>query len=350
MAIETKIGKEAGKYGKIFGVFGAILIIALIIISGPASAFTLNLNFDKASVNRGESVVFTASVDINSNENLPVSKIVLELSGISGGENALCEFKVDGTILSGCKGISIQKIGTGNYENGYGYGNYNSYGYNFGYGYGYNGKLEYKIILYTADYATGTYSTLLKAYIGSEVFSKSGNNLTITESSSSIDYGNSAYRTCPNNGWICSEWSECADGKQIRTCSMLPNCYVETQPEVQRACVVGSKVNSNLNNYENLLGNLNNNLNENSNNGNSNSDNEDKNMGTFGIMQNFLAGITGAVTGTTGVSQLRAWIAVMFLAILAGIVIGLFVVRNIGRARRARRMRELNRIMYRPLR
>lgn len=352
--------KSSGKYSKTFGILGAIFIIALLVISGPAQAFVLDLTSDKSSVSKGETVVFNASVDINSNENLPISKLVLELNG---PETVSCEFNVDGTIISGCKGITIKKISGGNYLGyGYGYGEYHGYGYDFGYGYGYNGKLEYEITLASDNYQTGIYSTALRVYIENsnnnqmllktsenEIFSKTGGSLTITASDSSPNYNSgNVRRICLNNGWICSEWSSCIDGKQTRICSEQPNCYLENKPEEQRACVIALKVNSSLinNGYDNLAGTLN--LNNDSNDENSDSNDKEENMGTFGLMQNFLAGITGAVTGTSGKNQLELWIAVMFLAVLAGIVLGLFLVKSIRRARKIRKIRELNRIRYRP--
>lgn len=342
--------KSSGTYSKIFGIFAAILIIALLVISGPAQAFVLDLTSDKSSVSKGENVVFNASIDIDSNEDLAVKKLVLELIG---PETVSCEFNVDGSIIVGCKGITIKRITNGTYLGyGYNHGEYSGYGYNFGYGYGYNGKLEYEITLASDNYQTGLYSTTLRTYIGNEIFSKTGNSLTISSSgSSTANYYNigEVKRVC-SNSWQCTEWSSCSDGKQTRTCSQRPNCYMENMPEQERVCVIDLKVNSNLNNgYDTIAGTINSNdLNGNSGSNNNGNSEPGETRSTNAILSGFLSGITGAVIGSSSQSQTVLWIVLMFIIVLVGLLIALLIVRAIRNSRRRRKIRELNKIRYIP--
>jgi len=160
--------------------FITTFIIFLLILSGPASAFILSLNIIPDNpVTKGESISFTGEIEINSDENLPIDSLLLKLDG---NEAVNCLFYPNGTIISGCKGISIDFLGSASFGYGYGYGYSYGYGYNFGYGYGYtNGKLIYNFTLNTSDYIPGNYSTELTAYIDGESFSTDGNKIIILD-------------------------------------------------------------------------------------------------------------------------------------------------------------------------
>lgn len=169
-------GKEI--FVKVFSVIITCFILCLLILSGPAQAFVLSLNIPDNEASRGEIISFTGDVEINSDENLPIENLELTLTG---PETINCLFYSNGTIISGCKDISINLSGTAGYEYGYGYGYY-GYGYDFGYGYGYtNGLLSYNFTLNTTNYTSGEYSTELKAIIDSREFSNPGENIYILE-------------------------------------------------------------------------------------------------------------------------------------------------------------------------
>jgi hypothetical protein len=220
---------------KLFGFILAGFILMTLIISVPARAFTLNLSMDNNDVEMGQIVNFDASITINSNENLPISKLVFELDG---DKKISCEFTVDGIVLSGCKGITIKPAINSTKAYGSEYGNYNGVGYNFGYGYGYKyGKLLYHIALDTDYYNTGDYASKLNVYIGDKIFSQTGETLTINSGGSYSEGYSSKKKMVCVNGWHCSEWSTCEDGKQTRTCEMIPNCYLENKPFEERLCV-----------------------------------------------------------------------------------------------------------------
>ncbi|MEK6859536.1 MAG: hypothetical protein AABX54_01850 [Nanoarchaeota archaeon] len=341
------------KTGKILGALCALFIIAMLVASGPAQAFTLNIKVDKSKVSIGEKIVFNAGIDINSNERVKIDEIVLE---IKGNENVSCRFNADGSIISGCKGILIKKLDSSTPSYGYNSGNYSGYGYNFGYGYGYETSLLYEITLYTDQYSIGSYATNLKLIAGDSKteFLKSGPGFKINSKSSSSEssYSSNNINTgvCPISGWECAGWSRCNDGKETRICLPVSNCYIATMPEETRECVIQIQSGLRDNNYDAIAGTIA--LNGNSrNSGNDNNSNQNKNtsMSVNGIMANFLTGITGAVIVSAPKQSLVAlWVAVIFVAFLVGVLIAMILVKSVRRARRIRRMRELNRIMYRP--
>lgn len=152
-------------------------IILLLLIAGPAQAFVLGIEADTDTANIGDIVNFEVSVKIEAGDGvLPVNDLTLILDGPIIRS---CLFDVSGSILSGCIGInSITRLDS----TSFGYGYSPSFGYGYGYGYGYgnsNGELKYKIELDTTNYPVGTYTTELKVSIGNNVFSQSGDDLTI---------------------------------------------------------------------------------------------------------------------------------------------------------------------------
>ncbi|VVB77922.1 Uncharacterised protein [uncultured archaeon] len=341
----TKLNTKFG--AKLSAVVLTVMIISILVVSSPAQALNLNLNSSKSKISRGESVIFDASILINSNQ--PIQKLELDLSG---PEKVSCFFNEDGSIISGCKGMTIRKISTDVPDSGY--------GYSYGYGYGSEVDPEYEITLASDDYKTGDYTSSLKAFIGDQVFTKDGSNLNIAASSAVSDsyyYGHAGTtKVCLNNGWTCSDWSGCSDGMQSRSCTARPNCYLDTRPQEQRSCLItltsGSGLNGNT--YDGLESTINLNSPNNGNSGssgNSGSESDDPtvSMSTSQIFSNTLSGITGAVIGaTSSPSQLAIIVAAIVLAIILGLIIGLVIVRVSRRSRRMRKIRELNRIRYIP--
>ncbi|MCK5607993.1 hypothetical protein KAR91_39300 [Candidatus Pacearchaeota archaeon] len=259
---------------KFIASFISVSILSLLFLAGPVQAFLLGLDVDNTTPNKGENITFTATLDIEKMDKyLPVKNLSLILNGPEYSE---CIFDINGNNLSECKGIvSIERISVHSenefgYGYGYGYDSDNGYGYDFGYdygydyGYGYNYgyggkpiKFEYKIILDTTDYSTGTYDTVLKVLIGNEIFSKNGVQITINAPST-----------------IQEEDEE----KEIKTSSRKTSTF-----------------------YYNLLNTTSNQVSQ----GNSNGE-ENKTIQLTegdeipGDNQNFLSLITGAVIGTLG--------------------------------------------------
>jgi len=142
-----------------------LLIITILIISGPANAFTIGFSILNSEVNKGEAIGFSVSIDISDNENInDIGYILLEIKKASS-----CKFSADGTILEGCDGMSIEK----NFAN-----------LSFGYGYGYGPKkLEYDITLNTENYVPGTYQTYIYLSVNGKLNEKKEGRITIRRSS-----------------------------------------------------------------------------------------------------------------------------------------------------------------------
>lgn len=216
---------------KFFAVLFTSIVIASLILSGPAQGFTLNLSLDKTDIEEGDTLTFTAEIDIPSGENLPIDYFILKLDGPT---DKSCFFDVNGNFLTPCDGITITQDTTTGFGYGYGYGYFAANPNTFGYGYGYtSGKIRYIITLDTENFADGDYDTFIELVIGTQTFSQAGNMFTIdTPSNGNSNSGGSCLTV-----WSCSEWSACIDGVQTRTCDKEINyCYAGTVPATSRSC------------------------------------------------------------------------------------------------------------------
>ena len=310
---------------KLIAVGVTLIILTLLIISGPAQAFVLGLTSDVDTAKQPEKIVFTASIDINANENLPIDELVL---GLNGPEDVYCTFSIEGhkiNNLGNCAGINIKKIAGPSINEGYGYGygydNSNNawerfgygYGYNLGYGYGYGYQygygyteqtLTYEITLHTQHYDAGTYTSKLDVIIDGKTFSENGPSIEIQANPDNDDDDDDDYngRGCRTD-WICGEWSSCMDGEQIRQCTKENiHCYAaDDRPDERRTCSIYDDGSDSGNIEEiNLTGNS-------------------KKKGTSALSK-----ITGAVTGTLGTAG--SIVVVVFLITIAG---GSIVVRRV---------------------
>lgn len=183
------------KFGKITSILVSLVIVGLLIMSGPVQAFVLSLDIEggNSEVVSGESFVINSVFSILGGDNkVPVEILSLE---IFGQETRTCEFYVNGSLVNsssaGCGGISIEgDSGNGLGENGssygYGYGYYKGYGYNFGYGYGYsNGDLKYTITMNTAGFSVGSYNSKLVSVMDNKEFSSNEISFNINSVSNS---------------------------------------------------------------------------------------------------------------------------------------------------------------------
>jgi len=157
-----------------------IVILALVLLAGPTKAFVLDLNANKDLITKGEEITFNVTLEIqNIDEYLPIENLRLELTGPT---SSVCEFDINGIIISGCEAMTIAPINAISENNkgygyGYGYDSATGYGYDFGYGYGYGygygiGEmfLKYQVTLNTQNYTSGNYESTLKALIGDKIF------------------------------------------------------------------------------------------------------------------------------------------------------------------------------------
>jgi len=168
---------------RLFSIAITVMILGVLIFSGPANAFVLSIESSVEKATVGEIVNFSVSVDVES-DLLPIDYLALELAGPQDIE---CRFQVDGTIISGCAGMKIDIISNTGYSQGNLSGNYDGDSYNWGYGYGYGYGYEHgkgRTLLYSASLNTsgmlvGVYSTNFRAKISSDEFSRKGDDLTI---------------------------------------------------------------------------------------------------------------------------------------------------------------------------
>jgi hypothetical protein len=137
---------------KIISALVMISVIAILILAGPAQALILNLNIQDNEAGQGQTITFTGTIQVDSGEYPDIDKLNLRLEGPM---NVLCQFDVNGTIISGCTGLTIQKISSPTYN--YGYGGFDS------------GTLKYKFTLNTTSYSLGTYQTFLDVLISNVV-------------------------------------------------------------------------------------------------------------------------------------------------------------------------------------
>jgi hypothetical protein len=196
--MQKRVKKKKDILIKTFSILTSLLIITLLILSGPAKAFSLEINLTEDKIKLGQQTSFIVTLNIDSNERLPIEYLTLE---IIGPKDITCEFKPNGEKISGCENLSISPISYYNYTQGklegndpninytynwgYGYGYEGTYGYGYEAGYGYNlqkqGYLKYNITLNTTDLEFGEYTTHFKARIGHKIFSQEGEKLTIIE-------------------------------------------------------------------------------------------------------------------------------------------------------------------------
>ena len=184
--------KSQGR-SSVINVVITLIIILLLIFSGPSSAVMVNLNMDDLNGKEvGGLGFFYFNVVIGGNERIPITNFTLEgLPDISGSPDGKLVFNlsdcpnVGNTTTKGSYEIELVErsgwVGSSGggwgYESsvgdppysGYGYG-YHFPGYGYGYGYGSSGAqhttLKYKITVNTAGATAGTYNMIGKVNTG----------------------------------------------------------------------------------------------------------------------------------------------------------------------------------------
>ena len=139
-----------------------LIIVAMLIISGPAQAVAVSILGQPGPYTRGSDIDFQVKIEINDPDKyVPVTNISLDLTG---AVNRRIIFGLDGNPISGNCNINIEPVSIPTddfgYGNGYGYDAGTGYGYDFGYGYGYGygygsggGKISF---IYNVTIHTGT--------------------------------------------------------------------------------------------------------------------------------------------------------------------------------------------------
>ena len=130
----------------------SLFIVSLLIVSGPAQALIIGSDFNKQNKN----IEFRFWMNPNSGENLAVSELKLELS-----TGQVCKFNVDGSVISGCDNLVIEKITAPDKP-----GNGPKPGYGYGYDNANNDRLAYKITLDSSKLSAGDYTMTFLVKIG----------------------------------------------------------------------------------------------------------------------------------------------------------------------------------------
>ncbi|MEM3113221.1 MAG: hypothetical protein QXI33_02240 [Candidatus Pacearchaeota archaeon] len=174
--------KASGFFSKILALSFVMLILGMLILSGPAQAFIINMDVNKNFVKKGEIIKFDISLKIDQNEStLPIQQISLILDGPI---QRSCVFSPEVQIISGCTGIiNITKLTS---TSTYGYGQNPSYGYGYGYS---AGELKYQILMDSSLFAPGIYDSILSVKVGNNFYNYQGNRINIKSSSKLEDKG-----------------------------------------------------------------------------------------------------------------------------------------------------------------
>lgn len=175
-----------------------ILVVALLIASGPASAVNLDINGLMGSYKQGKDIKFKVEVEINhgdtDNELLPIQYANVKFTKKDSEWSQTCKI-IDEETVEGCDFLEVKKIdvtGTNNYGYGPGFGYDNGTGYNLGYGYGYgygtngykNAKVTYELVIESEDLDAGKYTAAADVYAGTtspRTFSSEPTKFTIFE-------------------------------------------------------------------------------------------------------------------------------------------------------------------------
>ena len=147
---------------KIISTALSIVIVLMLIFSGPVRAVTLGIEIENQEIESGQVVEITAKMDLHSEDIIPdQGNFTITIEG--GGSTYTCIFDRDGNNLSQCENFDITSPGhnliyhdTNTSLQGYGYGYGEEYSTEetfFGYGYGYG---------YSYGYGYDDYTTQLK--------------------------------------------------------------------------------------------------------------------------------------------------------------------------------------------
>ncbi len=157
-----------------------LFVIGFLIMSGPVAAITLSLTTDKTIYATDGTITFEMSLDIETNERVPIQNLTLTIQDSTNNVVKTCIFRPDGTAISGCDNVVITpEVDSSSYgygdQFGYGYGydgsSYGTQNNTFGYGYGYGyatdvtGEMKYTVEwdLSSETATEGTYGAQLSA-------------------------------------------------------------------------------------------------------------------------------------------------------------------------------------------
>jgi len=164
---------------KVFSGVVTFLIISMIVLVGPAQAFSLRIGISNENPGMGENISFELNVNVEPGEILPLTELRLE---INGPTVISCEFFPNGSKITGCDNLSIQRLDATNFTFGNRTFNFTGVNFSFGYGYGYEGgveeRLKYNVTLNSSILSPGIYTTNFRVKVN-HLFNILGPNFTI---------------------------------------------------------------------------------------------------------------------------------------------------------------------------
>ena len=167
-----------GGINKLIAVVFSALCIALLVFVGPAQAFVVNLGgFSNASPVKGERVSTTSSIQINTNERMPLENG----AGLYVDGDEVCTFDVEANDVVCDAGINVLLVSSSNGTKSYGYGYVYGDGQGYGYGYGYSdASFTYNITINTSVLSVGEH--LIKLVVdagGGQVYSSTESKINV---------------------------------------------------------------------------------------------------------------------------------------------------------------------------
>lgn len=133
-----------------------VFVVGMLVFLGPANALNISVSVSQNTAQYDEVVTFTANIDIESLERVPVDNISAIITDKDNNTVSTCYFDINANKLSLCDSsfVNITKTkDTSSYEYDKltGYGSSGNVDFGYGYGYGYNNanpsdvELEYNI-------------------------------------------------------------------------------------------------------------------------------------------------------------------------------------------------------------
>ena len=169
-----------------------VSILAVLIISGNANAFMLGFSVLNPEVNKGEIINF--SISIKNLEQEQIDRIILKIGSIN------CEFSVNGTIISDCEGMRVNRTGI-----------------DYNYGYGAIENLTYSVKLDTSNFSAGIYPTEIQIKYGDKTISQKESDIVVKE----IELGSCSVRGMLGN--LFAEGIDFGSNNKINFYSPLKN-------------------------------------------------------------------------------------------------------------------------------
>lgn len=248
-----RIRKRDADRSRVLSVVLTLIVIGTLLFSMPVKALELSLSSPSDSTpTQGDIITFSANVTISDSEIVPFESMKIVFKDSSGNyEN--CTFNLSNASSTTCSFLDV----TSSEEDtayGYGYGSaeFNSTDYYWGYGYGYgyahspglgDAIYSYEFSLNTSGLDVDEYEVWLVA-VTEETntsvteFPSSSFELTVEEAETESSTTSNRRESPCFTSWVCSEWGECAEGTQSRTCRKeISHCVAkEDMPATAQNC------------------------------------------------------------------------------------------------------------------